>query len=86
MAQNLCPVCERVFTVRPDNPRALLAEEYAKVFADMGVYATAYASFEAAVKEAYAYAKKENIPLFCLGSLYSYSSFKKAIGPLIEKS
>ena len=86
MAQNLCPVCERVFTVRPDNPRAVLAEEYAKVFADMGVYATAYASFEAAVKEAYAYAKKENIPLFCLGSLYSYSSFKKAIGPLIEKS
>ncbi len=85
MADTLAPLCQRVFTVRPDNPRALLAEEYATVYAENGVYATAYKSFDAAVKEAYAYAKKENLPLFCLGSLYSYTSFKKAIQPLIEK-
>lgn len=85
MADTLAPLCQRVFTVRPDNPRALLAEEYATVFAGKGVYATAYKSFDAAVREAYAYAKKENLPLFCLGSLYSYASFKKAIMPIIQK-
>lgn len=85
MADTLAPLCQRVFTVRPDNPRALLAEEYATVYAENGVYATAYKSFDAAVKEAYAYAKKENLTMFCLGSLYSYTSFKKAIQPLIEK-
>lgn len=85
MVELCAPLAERAFTVTPDNPRALDAASLAQVFAKAGVYSTAYDSFEAAVKDAYAYAKKSGVPLFCLGSLYSYNSFKKVIDGLTGK-
>ncbi|MCI8590711.1 MAG: bifunctional folylpolyglutamate synthase/dihydrofolate synthase [Clostridiales bacterium] len=82
MVKMLAPVCDRAFTATPANPRALCSEELAKTFANYGIYATAFASFETAAKEAYQYAVKQNIPLFCLGSLYSYAAFKQTIDQL----
>jgi len=76
MVQMLSPICDRAFTAAPANPRALPSEELAKTFASHGIYATAFASFENAAKEAFQYAAKQDIPLCCLGSLYSYAAFK----------
>lgn len=72
MASCISPVAERVFTVTPDNPRALPASDYAKVFCDKGVCAMGYATVKEAVDAAMAYAKENNKALICLGSLYMY--------------
>lgn len=85
MVELCAPLAERAFTVTPDNPRALDAAALAQVFAKAGIYSTAYDSFDAAVKDAYAYAKKSGVPLFCLGSLYSYNAFKKVIDSINNK-
>lgn len=79
MVDLIHPICDRAFTAAPPNPRALDSETLAKVFASHGVYATAYASFQAAAKEALQYAAKNKVPLFCLGSLYSYSAFSQVV-------
>ena len=73
MVSMLAPLAEKVFTVTPDNPRALDAAEYAAVLADVGVDATAYASVADAVSAGKALAAEKNIPLVCLGSLYMYA-------------
>ncbi len=80
MIEQCAPICARAFTVTPDNPRAMAAGDLAQSFAAVGVYSTAYASLEDAVHDARAYAGKSGIPLFCLGSLYSYAAFKAALG------
>lgn len=72
MVQTLAPVTRRVFTLTPDNPRSLPADEYAAVFRAAGIEATAHASVEEAVRAAVAYAEAEHCPLFSLGSLYMY--------------
>ena len=86
MVQMLAPICDRAFTVAPENARALPSEELAKAFAHHGIYATAYTSLESAAKEAFQFAAKQNIPLCCLGSLYSYAAFKNTINQLNHKS
>ncbi|MBQ8696367.1 MAG: bifunctional folylpolyglutamate synthase/dihydrofolate synthase [Clostridia bacterium] len=79
MAKLCAPVTGRAFTVTPDNPRALPAEELAQVFANEGIYSTAFTSIEGALTDAYSYAKKNGVPVFCLGSLYSYPDFRRAV-------
>ena len=79
IAATLATVAERVFTLTPDNPRALKAEEYAKILRECGVDATPCANIGAAVMAARAAALKDNKPLICLGSLYIYGEVKKAI-------
>lgn len=73
IASMLSSVASRAFTVTPDNPRALDANEYADVLSKKGVDAIPFASLSDALAKAYDTAKNENTPLVCLGSLYMYS-------------
>ncbi len=72
MATEFAKVAESVFTLTVDSPRALPAEDLAKRLRQSGIRATAAESAEEAVKQAFAYAKAQNIPLVLNGSLYMY--------------
>ena len=80
MADILCERAARVFTLTPDNPRALPAAEYAAVFRARGVEATPCETIPAAVREAVAAAKEDGRPLIILGSLYMYKDVCKLFG------
>lgn len=73
MVETLKPVTEEAFTVAPNNPRALSAEEYAKHFTMHKVPVKAFATVEEGIRAAVARAKADNLPLICLGSLYLYA-------------
>lgn len=74
IARELAKVASRAFTVTPDNPRALSAEEYAAELSREGVSAKAFGDVRAAFEFAKKQAKDSETPLVCLGSLYLYSS------------
>lgn len=78
IANILSLLANEVFTVTPDNPRALDAKEYKKVFEEKGVKTTAYEHITDAVKMALEISEEQNIPLFAVGSLYMYKDIKKA--------
>lgn len=73
MVGDLAPLAARVFTLTPDNPRALSADALAACFAEVGVPACGYASVGEAVRAAVAEAKATGTPLLSLGSLYMYA-------------
>ncbi len=79
MAALMAGVARKVFTVAPDNARALGAEQYAEVFRSLGVAAEGFPSYEEAVKAALEDANRADVPLLALGSLYAYAPFKKAL-------
>lgn len=79
IAGELAKVSERAFTLTPQSPRALSAEDYAKVLMKNGVPAIPHPSIEAALKSAKESANADNKPLICLGSLYTYSDLIKYI-------
>ena len=79
IAKDLATVGAEAFTFTPMNPRALGAEDYAKVLNDTGIFATACASLKDAYKAAFASAKKAKRPLVCLGSLYTYKDLMEYI-------
>lgn len=79
MASRMAEVACRVFCLTPDNPRSLPAEDYARVFSELGIKATPCASVTEAVKAGMSYAKEQSIPLVCLGSLYMYGEVVGAI-------
>lgn len=72
IAKRISEVSERAFTITPDNPRALTAEEYSKVLSGFGVTATACESIGEALMCGIEQAKQDNTALCCLGSLYTY--------------
>lgn len=74
IATDIAKVASRAFTLTPDNPRALSAEEYAEVLNEKGVEATPYPDIESALSAAREAARREGVPLICMGSLYLYSS------------
>lgn len=75
----LKPVTRRVFTVTPDNKRALPSLQYAEVFSKVGVQADAYSVLKDGAKAAYDDSKATGVPLIILGSLYMYADMKKAL-------
>lgn len=79
IASRLSEIAAEVFVITPDNPRALSAEEYAAELRLCGALATAYTSLSSAYRAAADMAKKQNIPLICLGSLYTYAELIKLI-------
>ena len=79
IAGELATVAERAFTMTPQSPRALLAEDYAKVLASCGVLASAYDTIENAINAAVSAAKADSKPLVCLGSLYTYADVIKYV-------
>ena len=72
IAGKFAEISDRAFTITPDNPRALPAEEYAKVLEGVRIKATSYASVASALEDAKKYAKETSTALLCLGSLYMY--------------
>ena len=76
---------ERVFCIRPENPRALDPAVLASCFAAGGIDAESCEDFREGVKAAYAYAKRERLPLVALGTLYMYSEFTDALGEAIKE-
>ena len=66
----------------PDNPRALDAKEYAKVFESLGIEAVPCNSIEDAVVRAIAWAKEAKLPIISLGSLYMYGDVCKALAKI----
>lgn len=72
IAGKFAEISDRAFTITPQNPRALPAEEYAKVLEGVGITATSYSSVADALEDAKKYAKETNTALLCLGSLYMY--------------
>ncbi|MBQ7386678.1 MAG: bifunctional folylpolyglutamate synthase/dihydrofolate synthase [Clostridia bacterium] len=77
IASRLATVAERVFTITPDNPRALDAEEYAATLRRFGAHATPCASISEALSLGRTAAKDADTALCCLGSLYTYSDVVK---------
>ena len=71
-----------VYTLTPDNPRALRASEYAGEFISLGIEATASDSLVLATERAYNAAKKTGRALVVLGSLYTYKEVKDKIDEL----
>ncbi len=79
IAGKFAEISDRAFTITPQNPRALPAEEYAKVLEGVGITASSYASVADALEDAKEYAKASDCALLCLGSLYMYSEVKNAV-------
>ncbi len=79
IAEDIASVSNRAFVMTPDNPRALPAENYARILCEKGVNATFYDSLPEALEAAREAAKEEGVPLVCLGSLYVYSSLIQLI-------
>ena len=72
VATRLSEIADRAFCIKPDNPRALDAQEYARVLECRGVQASAHDSVQEAFSRAKAFAKESGSVLVCLGSLYMY--------------
>lgn len=72
MIERLKPIAARVYTVRPDNPRALSAVELTRFFDYHKVEAMPFENIDDAVREAIDACRRESVPLICLGSLYLY--------------
>lgn len=79
MADRISSVAEKVFCLTPDNPRALSANAYSKVFADKGIASVACDSVPDAVDAAVQWAKENKKPVISLGSLYMYCEVAGAI-------
>ena len=79
MIETIKPIVARAFTVTPNNPRSLAANEYAAQLASYDISATSYASVAEGVRIAIESSIKENIPLVCLGSLYLYEEVEAAV-------
>lgn len=80
MVRELAPMASLVYTVTPDNPRSLPAEELAAVYREEGAVAEAFSTVKAAISAAVKVAREQKLPLFILGSLYLYCE----VYPLVE--
>ena len=82
MIAALAPLADTVFTLTPDNPRALPAAELAAAWKSAGVSAHAFDTPHAAVSAAVDAARERGLPLFSLGSLYMYAEVTEALEAL----
>ena len=79
IAKEIATVANKVFCITPDNPRALTAAEYGKVFEKTGTSAMAFDSISDAFKLAAEDSRQNQIPLICMGSLYMYTDIYNLI-------
>ena len=80
IAGKIGEVAKSVMCLTPDNPRALAACEYAKVFLEQGTVARAFDTVGSAVSAAVEEAKMTGAAVACLGSLYMYAEVEAALG------
>lgn len=83
MADVLADVTEFAVTVTPDNPRALSNDDYAAVLSSRGIVTICADSIEDGVAKALSIARKHDIPVVTLGSLYLCREVKDALARLI---
>ena len=76
MLDQILPMAKEVLCVTPDNPRALQAEELAKIIEEKGVHAIANETIGNAVDLAFERAAKDDV-IVALGSLYMIGDVKK---------
>ena len=74
----ICEVADSVYTLTPDNPRALEALALADIYRAKGIGATPCPSVEKALALALEEARRKNTALICLGSLYLYGEVYRA--------
>ena len=79
IAKEIGKIADNVFCITPDNPRALEARDYAEVFRQNGVTATASENMNDGIVSAITQSKNNNQPLVILGSLYMYGDVYKII-------
>lgn len=79
IADDISEIASEVFTITPENPRALTAGEYADVIREKGANATPTSSIEEALSSAINEAKKAGSAIVILGSLYTYGDVIKEI-------
>ena len=82
IAEKIARVAPFAFTMTPDNPRALKAEDYAAHLSSFGSNATPTGSVADAVKSAISLAEREGKAVVCLGSLYTYADVVNEINNL----
>lgn len=82
-AEMLGGLIDRVYTVTPDNPRALDSAALAEVFSDKGIPAEGFEHLPDGVAAAYLRAKETGLPLVALGSLYMYREFSEALSGMV---
>lgn len=77
MCDAVSEVAGEVYTVKPNNPRALSAEELAKMYRERGIKATAFESVQKAIDAVIS--ADNSIPTIALGSLYMYCEVVDAL-------
>lgn len=85
ISKRLSAVAERVYTITPNNPRALSAESFAEVLRGDGVEAVPCPSVEAALKFATVAAREVGRAVVCLGSLYTYADVREAMERITKR-
>ena len=85
MMSMLVPLSDSFIAVKPDNPRAMEAEDLAKLLSELGAKAESCSTVSDGVKTALDRAGKKGI-VACLGSLYFSGEIRKAYLELTEKS
>ncbi|MBE6619368.1 MAG: bifunctional folylpolyglutamate synthase/dihydrofolate synthase [Ruminococcaceae bacterium] len=79
MSKMISSVAKHVYTITPDNPRALPSDALSDIYRDLSVDSQACNSIKNAVSTALKHARECGLPVFVLGSLYTYSDVKKAV-------
>lgn len=79
MVGAIADVASSVFTLKPDNPRALDPAALAEIYNGLGANACACDNVSEAVNEAFSLALSSGAPIVALGSLYMYNEVKNAI-------
>ena len=84
MIEHIGRIAQKVFTVTPANPRSLPSAEYAAHFSNSGIDAVSCETVAEGVQNAIDYARSEQIPLICLGSLYLYGELSLEINKILR--
>ncbi len=79
IANKIAQVSDRVYSITPNNPRALSANEYSDVFSNINIKAFAFDDVKTALLNAIDYSIETSLPIVALGSLYMYKEVIEAI-------
>ena len=84
MVNIISPYINQVYTVTPNNQRALNGAELSDLFKKNNVNSEYQTDISKAVSSAVSFSNKSNTPLIILGTLYMYNDIKKSIISCIQ--
>lgn len=79
VAHILAPALQAVFTVRPENPRAMDPDALAEIYRSEKIPSEAFGELEKGVREAYLLAARTGSVLLVTGSFYMYADVVNAL-------